>query len=102
MNNINDLQGISKTTWKFVLAFYNVEWDSLIVDVHNNSFRQKVLYHCMPKTNNIKTGKFKDKETNKLASVERLLPLILVKFFKEINEISKFFKAKTPVCTTEK
>jgi len=99
---IKYLQEISKVVWKFVLAFYNTEWDSLIADIHNNSFRQKVSYHCMPKMNNIKTSKLKSKEIDKLASVERLSSSIPTKTPKEVNEISKFFKAKAPTHTTVK
>ncbi len=56
----------------------------------------------MPKMNLVKNGKLKDKETDKLASVKRLFPSILAKTPKEINKISKFFKTKTPVHTTDK
>ena len=79
VNKVKYLQGISKTVWKFVSALYNAGWNLLIADVHNNSFRQKVSYYCMPKMNNIKTGKSKSKEINKLASVKRLPPPIPTK-----------------------
>ena len=72
------------------------------MDIHNNSSRQKISYYCTPKTNNIKIGKSKDKKTDKPASVKMLPLSIPAKFPKEINEISKFFKAKTLVYTTEK
>ena len=56
----------------------------------------------MPKMNPIKNGKSKDKDTNKLASVERLSFPIPIKTPKEVNETSKFFKAKALACTTDK
>ena len=56
----------------------------------------------MPKMNNIKTSKLKSKEIDKLASVERLSSSIPTKTPKEVNEISKFFKAKAPTHTTVK
>ena len=56
----------------------------------------------MPKTNLIKNGKLKGKETDKLASIKRLSPLIPAKTPKKVNEIYKFFKAKAPVYTTDR
>jgi len=56
----------------------------------------------MPKTDLIKNGKLKGKETDKLASVKRLFFPIPAKTSKWINEISKFFKAKAPVHTTNR
>jgi len=102
VNEVKDLQGISETVWKFVSALYNTGWDLFIADIYNNSFRQKVSYYCMPKINNIKTSKSKSKEINKLASVERLSPPIPTQTPKEVNEISKFFKAKAPTHITNK
>ena len=93
-NKVNNLQGISKATWKFVSVFYNAEWDSLVTDIHNNILRQKILLYYTPKTNLVKNGKPKGKDTDKLTNIERLLPPILTKTPKEINKISKFFKTK--------
>jgi len=97
-NEVNDLKGIGEATWKFVSAFYNAGWDSLVADTNNNSFRQKISFHYTPKTNPVKNGKPKDKDNNKLASIERLLPLISAKTSKEVNKISKFFKTKVLSC----
>jgi len=93
-NEVKNLQSIGEAAWKFVSALYKARWDLLVTDVHNNTFRQKVSYHCIPKTNPVKSGKSKEKDTNKPASIERLLPSISTKTSKEINEISKFFKTK--------
>ena len=95
VNNVKKLQDIGEAAWKFVSAFYNVEWDLLIADVYNNSFRQKVSFHYIPKTNPVKNSKPKDKDIDKQASIKRLPPLISTKIPKKINKISKFFKTKT-------
>ena len=62
----------------------------------NNSFRQKVSFHCTLETNPVKNSKPKDKNNNKPASIERLPPPIPAKTPKEVNKISKFFKTKAP------
>ena len=40
----------------------------------------------------IKNSKKEEKNTNKLASIERMPPLILAKLPKEVKKISKYFK----------
>ena len=94
VNKVNDLKDIGEAAWKFVSVFYNAGWNSLVTDTNNNSFKQKISFHCTPKVNPVKNGKLKDKNNNKLASIERLLPPIPAKTSKEINEISKFFETK--------
>ena len=78
-NDIKDLQGIREAAWKLISAFYDAGWDTLIADVHNNSFRQKISYHCMPKTTPIKNSKLKGKDTVKLERTKRLPSLFLWK-----------------------
>ena len=95
-NNINELQGIGKAAWKFVSIFYKARWDLLVANVHNNIFRQKVSFYCILKTNPVKIGKSKGKDTDKPASIERLPSPIPIKTSKEINKISKFFRIKKP------
>jgi len=68
----------------------------LFANENKNSFRQKILYKFTPKNNPIITGKKGEKNTIKLVSIERLLPLIPAKSSKEIKEISKFFKTIKP------
>jgi len=41
-NNIEDFKDIGEATWRFVTAIYKSEWDFLIANSYNNSFRQKV------------------------------------------------------------
>jgi len=93
-NEVSDLKDIGKIAWKFISALYNMGWDSLVADINNNSFRQKVFFHYTPKTNLVKNSKLKNKDNNKPASIERLPPSIPTETPKEVNEISKFFKTK--------
>ena len=69
-------------------------WDSLVCDIHNNIFRQKLSYYYTPKTTLVKSGKLNIKDTTKLASIERIPPSISAKTPKEVNEIFKFFYHK--------
>jgi len=62
-------------------------------------FRQKVSFPHTPKTNPIKNSNKGNKETNKLANIERLPPSILAKFSKEVNKISKYFKTQKLLLT---
>jgi len=65
----------------------------LFVNKNKNSFRQIVSSKFTFKTKLVKLGKKKkEKSTNRLLSIKKLLPLIPAKFSKEINEISKYFK----------
>ena len=73
-NDIKDLQDIDKAAWKFVITFYMAGWNFLIADIYNNTFRQKMLYKYIPKATPIKSSKTKNKDTSKLASIEKLFP----------------------------
>ena len=70
-------------------------WNELTVDSNGHFFRQKVVAQFILKiaTYNEKKGN-KEKNTNKLASFNKLLPPILVKPSKEVNKILKYFKKK--------
>jgi len=68
-NKIKNLQGIGKAAWKFISTLYKASWDSLVTDVNNNTFRQKISYYYIPKTNPAKSSKSKEKDTNKPASI---------------------------------
>lgn len=39
VNKVPNLRNIGKAVWNFISAIYNSEWDSLIVDKNNNSFK---------------------------------------------------------------
>ena len=66
-------------------------------DQFNNSFRQKVVFKCIPVVKPIKNGKKWKKNTNKPASIERMSSPIPAKLPVEIKEISKYFKIINPL-----
>jgi len=41
-NKVQDLEGVSKAAWEFLLAIYKFRWDSLFVDESKTIFRNKV------------------------------------------------------------
>jgi len=93
VNNFENLKDIDKKAWNFISAIYNAEWDMLIADSNNISFRNKVAAKFTLKItspNALKNNNVKDDD--KPASINKLLPLILAKIPKKINEIIKFFK----------
>jgi len=63
---------------------------------HKNTFRQEVSLQFTPKTTPAKNSKNGKKDTNKLASIQQILPFIPAKSPKEVNEISKYFKTTKP------
>jgi len=50
-----------------------------------------------PKTNPVKSGKKREKSTDRLASIKKLLSLIPAKSPKKVNKISKYFKLTKPI-----
>jgi len=88
-NNIKDFEGIGKVAWELISSIYEAGWDSLVADNHKNTFRQKISHKFTLQVNLEKPGKKQETSTNKPTSIERLLPLILVKSPKEVNEILK-------------
>ena len=91
-NNVLDLNGIDEAAWNFISIFYNSEWDLLIADENNCSFRQKVAAQFTPRLSEIKTNNKSKKKIDKPTSFVKLPSLIPAKISKEVNEISKFFK----------
>ena len=91
-NDIKNFKDIGKVAWKLILFIYESRWNSLVANNHKNTFRQKVTYKFTPWVHLEKSNKKQDTYTNKPTSIERLSPLIPVKFPKEVNEISKYFK----------
>jgi len=63
-NKVQDLEGISKVAWEFILAIYKAHWDSLFVDETKISFRNKVKLKFSPQVSRPQTS-IKDKETAK-------------------------------------
>ena len=99
-NSVKNLEGVGKAAWKFILSFYKACWDNLIVDNSKILFRNKVKSKLSPQI--VKTPvNIKGKEFVKPTYVSPLLPPILVKLPKKINEVSKYFK-KNPPSTQKK
>jgi len=99
-NDILDLKGVDKAIWNFISTLYKLEWDSLVTDKDNQSFRQKFSSKFTPKVQEIKHKPKNDKQTDKLANFAKLSPPIPAKTFKEVKEISRFFKRNSQL--TEK
>jgi len=91
-NNIPDLRDIGEATWNFISIIYESDWDSLITNKKNISFKQHVTSKFMPKLQKTRIPSNKKKLTNKPASFVKLPPLIPAKTCKKVMEISKFFK----------
>jgi len=100
-NDILDLKGVDKAIWNFISTLYKLEWDSLVTDKDNQSFRQKFSSKFTPKVQEIKNKPKNDKQTDKLANFAKLSPPIPAKTFKEVKEISRFFKRNSQL-TEEK
>ena len=93
VNDLNDLKGIGKEAWNFILAFYNVGWDTLIADSNGGSFRNKVAAKFIQKINISNTFKVNNgKSADKPVSINRLPSVIPAKLPKEVNKIFKYFK----------
>ena len=90
-NEIKDLEGLGKVVWKFITAFYTSQWDSLMVNSTNRSFRNSVKSKFSP---HVVKETTKTKETNIVNSpyVSSLSSPILAKSAKEVNKILKYFK----------
>jgi len=95
-NNIKDFEGLDKAAWGFITALYLSQWDSLIVDSTNQSFRNNIKSKFSLQT---AMGATKSKASNISHSlyISTLLPFIPAKSAKEVNEISKYFKKQQPV-----
>ena len=95
-NDIKDLEGISKATWKLISFIYNSGWNLLIADDYKNSLRQRIASKFTSKVILEKNSKKGEKDTNKPARIEKISPLIPAKSLKEVKEISKYFKPIIP------
>ena len=94
-NDIKDFKGLGKAAWGFIIALYTSQWDNLIVDGTNRSFRNNVKSKFSPQVVKETT---KPKNANILYSsyISSLPPSILVKSAKKINKILKYFKKQQP------
>ena len=93
-NDIKNLKGVGKVAWEFILALYNSHWDNLMVDGTNRSFRNNVKSKFSPQVIKEAT-KSKDSNIVNSSYMSSLLPPILAKSAKKINEISKYFKKQS-------
>ena len=94
INNIFDLNGLSKVVQLFISSIYKSGWDSLYSDKENRTFKQKLASKFTLKIQEEKTTSKRDKNNNKAISFVKLPLLILVRPSKKILEKSKFFKKK--------
>ena len=94
-NNIKNFEGLGKTAWGFILALYSFQWDSLLVDGTNYSFRNNIKSKFSLQVAKEST---KAKESNVFCFpyVSTLPSPIPAKLVKEVIKISKYFK-KQPV-----
>ena len=94
-NNIKNLEDVGKAVWEFLSSIYNSHWDGLYVDDTNTIFRNKIsskFTSWVPKNSNINN---KDKKVVKPIFIFSILPPILTKSQKEVNELLKYFKKNT-------
>jgi len=87
-NKVKDFKGIGKTIWEFVSTIYKSHWDNFFVDNNNTTFRSKVRSKFNLQVNKLQKSN-KEKETIKPIFVLSLLPPILAKSPKEVNEVSR-------------
>ena len=88
--DITKLQGFGEAVWSFILLIYKAGWDSLSIDNHNNSFKNKIICKFTPKSLKINSGLTPGNSKGKLAKIVKLPPPIPTCPTKEILEKSKF------------
>ena len=91
-NDVLNLKGVGEAAWNFISTLYKLEWDSLVTDKDNQSFRHKFSSKFTPKVQEIKNKSKNDKQTDKPAKFVKISPPIPAKTSKEVKEISRFFK----------
>jgi len=90
-NDIKDFKGLDKVAWRFISALYSSQWNSLLVDGTNHSFRNNVKSKFSPQVVKEAT-KAKESNISHFSYVSTLPLPILVKSAKKVNEISRYFK----------
>ena len=90
-NNIKDFKGLDKAVWRFITVLYISQWNNLIVNDTNRSFRNNVKSKFSLQAAK-ETTKPKNANISYSLYVSSLSLSILAKFTKEINKISKYFK----------
>jgi len=65
INNIKKLKEFGDAAFNFVLSIYEANWDAILTDDHNNSFRNRITNKFIPKVKKpsvlSKARLFKDK-----------------------------------------
>jgi len=82
--------------WRFISALYPSQWNSLLVDGTNHSFRNNVKSKFSLQVVKEAT-KAKESNISHSSYVSTLSLPILAKSAKKVNEISRYFK-KTTTC----
>jgi len=95
-NNIKDFESLGKVAWGFISALYSSQWDNLIVDGTNCTFRNNIKSKFSPQVAK-ETTKSKSPNIFQSSYVSTIPPPILAKLAKEVNKISKYFKKQQPV-----
>ena len=96
-NDLKDLKGIGEVIWNLISLVYQSKWDSLIADKNTISLRKKNLDKLTPRIILLSNHNNKTVDKPILASNEKILPLILAKSQKKVNQISKYLKNIKPV-----
>ena len=93
--NIPHIIGFSQTAWDLISSIYKAEWNKLMVNCNNKTFRQCFSAQFIPK--NVKKDTTKGNifnKQNKTLTVSRIPFSILLRPSKKILEKSKFYKGK--------
>jgi len=85
-NDIKDFESLGKVAWEFISALYLSQWDSLLVDGTNHSFKNNVKSKFSPQAVKEAT-KAKESNISHSSYISTLPPPILAKSAKEVNEI---------------
>lgn len=98
VNDFENLKGVGKKAQNLILAIYNMRQNVLIADSNSIFLRNKIAAKFILKINSSNTLKTNNsKNIDKLASINRLLSLILAKLPKKVNNIAKYFKKNNQI-----
>ena len=100
-NNIKDFKDLGKAAWRFISALYTSQWDNLIVNRTNRSFRNNIKSKFSPQAVK-KTAKPKESNIVYFPYIFSLLSSIPAKSAKKVNKISKYFKKQQLITNRKK
>jgi len=92
-NELDDFKDIGEVVWNFISSVYDANWDVLVTDENSISLRRKIVAKFTPRIQPVPQRSTKENNKPTLASIERIPLPIPAKSLKEVNVISKFFKA---------